>query len=32
MVSFAVRMLAAYLLFVGAVWTLEWVTARRGRG
>jgi hypothetical protein len=27
-VSFSVRMLVAYLLFVGALWTLEWVTAR----
>jgi hypothetical protein len=27
MVSFSVRMLVAYLLFVGAVWTLERVTA-----
>ena len=26
-VSFSVRMLVAYLLFVGALWTLEWVTA-----
>ena len=30
-VSFSVRMLAAYLLFVGAVWTLEWRTAGLGR-
>ena len=29
--SFAVRMLVAYLLFVGAIWTLERVTAARGR-
>jgi hypothetical protein len=27
-VSFSIRMLAAYLLFVAAVWTLEWRTAR----
>jgi hypothetical protein len=27
MVSFSVRMLVAYLLFVGAVWTLERRTA-----
>lgn len=30
MVSFSVRMLAAYLLFVGAIWTLERVTAAKG--
>jgi hypothetical protein len=30
-ISFAVRMLAAYLLFVGAFWTLERLTASRGR-
>lgn len=28
MLSFSVRMLVAYLLFVGALWTLEWVTSR----
>jgi hypothetical protein len=27
MVSFSLRMLVAYLLFVGALWTLEWRTA-----
>ncbi len=31
-VSFSVRMLAAYLLFVGAVWTLEWRTASERGG
>jgi len=31
-VSFSLRMLAAYLLFVGAVWTLEWRTASERGG
>jgi hypothetical protein len=31
MVSFSLRMLVAYLLFVGALWTLERVTAARKR-
>ncbi len=31
-VSFSLRMLAAYLLFVGAVWTLEWRTATERGG
>jgi hypothetical protein len=31
-VSFSVRMLAGYLLFVGAVWTLEWRTASERGG
>jgi hypothetical protein len=30
MVSFSLRALVAYLLFVGAIWTLEQVTAGRG--